>query len=167
MCWLLKLPLSDAYHFCSDFIVQIMSHAPNFTILPCTRRREWSWTISEGNDDHHPRTLSRGMKCHCTCCEENVLGYRVGGWKVEEDSVLDWGVSSGGVGRCAKVGRGRADGTWWPDAGGRMNSSDWPGEWWAMTGMTKGQQILGTVVKIISFSFELVVNFEVPENISW
>lgn len=48
-----------------------------------------------------------------------------------------------------------------------MNSSDWPWEWWAMTGMTKGQQILGTVVKIISFSFELVVNFEVPENISW
>ena len=31
---------------------------------------------------------------------------------MEEDSVLDWGVRSGGVGRCAKVGRGRADGTW-------------------------------------------------------
>lgn len=29
-----------------------------------------------------------------------------------EDGVLDWAVSSGGVGRRAKVGRSRADGTW-------------------------------------------------------
>lgn len=48
-----------------------------------------------------------------------------------------------------------------------MISTDWPGEWWVMTGMTKGQQILGRVVEIVSSSFELVVNFEVPENISW
>lgn len=48
-----------------------------------------------------------------------------------------------------------------------MISSDWPGEWWVMTGMMKGQPILGRVVEIISSSFELVVNFEVPENISW
>ena len=32
--------------------------------------------------------------------------------EVEEDSVLDWSVSNGGVGRWVKVGRGRADGTW-------------------------------------------------------
>ena len=106
------------------------------------------------------------LNCHCTCWEENVLGSQVGEWKVEEDSVLDWSVSNGGVGRWVKVGRGRADGTWWPDRG-RMISSDWPGEWWVMTGMTKGQPILGRVVEIISSSFELVVNFEVPENISW
>ena len=106
------------------------------------------------------------LNCHCTCWEENVLGSQVGEWKVEEDSVLDWSVSNGGVGRWVKVGRGRADGTWWPDRG-RMISSDWPGEWWVMTGMMKGQPILGRVVEIISSSFELVVNFEVPENISW
>lgn len=46
-----------------------------------------------------------------------------------------------------------------------MASSDWPGEWWVMTGMRRGQQVLGRVVEIISSTFELV-NFEMPEKIS-